>query len=111
MSKNCGFGVPRSQRTSPRSMRSLVSMWSPVRVAEKALAFVDGLENVRIEGFKDKSRSFGALDCYKIKVKGIPAAVIVPERTRHDEDIVEIIAPKYLRGELKLKNKDMLVIE
>lgn len=78
---------------------------------EKALAFLDGLERVRVEGFKDKARSFGALDCYRIKVKGIKAAVIVPERTRHEENIVEIIAPDYLRGELKLKNNDLLVVE
>lgn len=78
---------------------------------EKALAFLDGLEKVRIEGFKDKSRTFGALDCYLTRIKGIKAAVIVPERTRHEENVLEIIAPDYLRGELKLKNKDLLVIE
>lgn len=77
----------------------------------QALAFLDGLESVRIQGFKDKARSFGALDCYRLEVKGIKAAAIIPERSRHEENILEVVAPEYLRGELKLKNNDWLVIE
>jgi len=71
----------------------------------------------RIEGFRTKERSFGWIDCFRVKIKlekinkHINGFIIMPERTTHPENIAEIIAPVYLRGELKLRDNDKVVIE
>ncbi len=63
-------------------------------------------ELIEIEGFRTKTRTFGALSCYKIKMKDNDAAIVRPERARHPADIVEIIAPVNLRQSLKLDEGD-----
>jgi len=67
-------------------------------------------EAVTIDGFTTKNRSFGALVCYKIKINSLDAAIVKPERARHPEEIVEIIAPVNLRESLKLQDKDKVRI-
>jgi len=66
---------------------------------------------VRIEGFNDGERTFGGGNCYPIRVEGIEAAVIVPERTHYPSDLIEIIAPVKLRDALKLKDGDRIVTQ
>ena len=74
------------------------------------MAFISQLNKQRIEQFKTKERVFGGLDCYKIKIGEMDAGIIVPHRTRHGKDVVEVIAPVYLRGHLKLKDNDTVVL-
>jgi hypothetical protein len=40
------------------------------------------LPAIRIEGFSEEGRSFGECKCYRIKLNGIEAAVVRPERSR-----------------------------
>jgi riboflavin kinase len=67
-------------------------------------------EFIMIDGFKTKKRSFGGLKCAKAKIEHgkhqILAAVIKPFRTVHGDDILEIVAPFFLREKLKLKDGD-----
>jgi riboflavin kinase len=77
---------------------------------------IDAIEAVHIEGWEDEERTYGPADC-------IPAAVeadgeryegahaIVPERTHHDEDQLELIAPDRLREELDLDGDAPVVVE
>lgn len=71
-------------------------------------------EFILIEGFRTKKRSFGGLKCAKAKLEHnnqqIVAAVIRPFRTVHGDDILEIIAPYYLRERLRLKDGDKIRI-
>lgn len=69
---------------------------------EKLAQFLANKEVVEIKGFNTKTRSFGALTCYKVRVNQIKGAIVKPERARHPEDIVEIIASVNLRDSLKL---------
>ena len=71
----------------------------------------EGLNKIKIEGYKEKNKKFGGASCYKAKLKGIEGAVIVPDLTRHDKGIIEFIAPVYLRSELNLKDGDEIAIE
>lgn len=64
---------------------------------------------IRIEGFQEEGRSFGECKCYRIKLNGIDAAVVRPERSRYPEDLVEVIAPVQLRA-LGLKDGDPVEI-
>ncbi len=76
-----------------------------------AMTFLSNLEPVIINGFTTKSRTYGSLTCYKIKINSIEGAIVIPERTRHEEEIFEIIAPVYLRGKLNLKDGDILRVK
>ena len=77
-------------------------------VARKKL---DGRKGIKIERFESENRTFGGGKCFPCKIlndraEGIKSAVIIPDRTHYPEDILEIISPVYLRGELNLKNGD-----
>jgi riboflavin kinase len=86
-----------------------------LKVDEKAGREMQSLsEFIVIEGFRTKKRSFGGLKCAKAKLqineKEIIAAVIKPFRTVHGDDVLEIIAPYFLREKLKLKDGDKIRI-
>nr|WP_304364382.1 winged helix-turn-helix domain-containing protein/riboflavin kinase [Methanosarcina sp. KYL-1] len=66
---------------------------------------------VRIHGFSDGERTYGGGKCYPVRVGGIEAAVVVPERTHYPEDLIEIIAPIKLRDALGLKDGDRTAIQ
>ena len=61
---------------------------------------------IEIEGFQEEGHSFGECKCYRIKLNGIEAAVVRPERSRYPADLVEVIAPVQLRRALGLKDGD-----
>jgi len=78
--------------------------------------FLLNQKKTKINGFVTPERSYGAIDCYAVKIKianankFIQGAVIVPQRSNHQKNIVEIIAPLELRKEFKLKDDDEVVL-
>jgi riboflavin kinase len=80
--------------------------------ARTALSAVDPVE---IDGWEDDERTYGPAFCYPatVEVDGREyerAHVIAPERTHHDEDQLEVIAPIKLREELDLDDGDYIII-
>lgn len=74
-------------------------------------SFLSTKRQLPISGFTTKERTFGGLQCYRIVLdKQKTAALIIPDRTTHSFDTVEIIAPVHLRSTLKLNNGDELAI-
>jgi riboflavin kinase, archaea type len=74
--------------------------------------FLATKEELYIKGFETKQRSFGGLKCFKIIINGeIEAAVIIPDRTMHKNDTVEVIAEEYLRETLKIKDGTKIMLE
>lgn len=73
---------------------------------EELAQFLAGKEAVKISGFATKTRSFGGLTCYKVKINNTGAALVKPERARHGEGIVEIIASVNLRDKLRLEDNN-----
>ncbi len=73
-------------------------------------------EPIRIDGWEDEDRTYGPAFCYPAAVETEdgqryqPAHVIAPERTHHDEDQLEVIAPVKLRDEMALEDGDLLVV-
>lgn len=67
---------------------------------------------IEFHGFENESRSFGGVKCYPAiinnKVKG---AIITALRTHYDTSVLEIVAPAYLRGSLKLKDGQKVKVE
>ena len=61
---------------------------------------------IRINEFKTKERTYGGINCYKIKINNTEGAIILPDRTNHNPETAEIIAPLYLRDKYNLKDGD-----
>ncbi len=68
--------------------------------------FPEARRQIKIEGFQYEGRTFGDCCCYKIRVEGIEAAIVRPERTGYPANLVEIIAPVSLREALGLASGD-----
>lgn len=73
---------------------------------------LQNLSPIVINGFKEKNRSYGRISCYPCKINNkVKGALIIPERTHHNIEIVELISPFCLRKKLSLKNNDYVTIE
>ncbi len=58
-----------------------------------------------INGFKTKERTFGGIDCWQCSVNGKAGALaILPHRTNHPQNIIEIVADYSIRKKFGLKN-------
>ena len=74
----------------------------------------DGIKKLaplRIEGYTKEGKTFGGATCYKAKTNGTECAIIVPDITRHNKNIIELIAPVHLRTKLSLKDNDEITAE
>lgn len=76
---------------------------------------LDAAEPVEIDGWEDDERTYGPAFCYPATVlydgtEYDRAHVIAPERTHHDEDKLEVIAPVKLREELGLADEDPVTV-
>ncbi|NKE34814.1 MULTISPECIES: DUF120 domain-containing protein [Natronococcus] len=74
------------------------------------------LEPVPIDGWEDDDRTYGPAVCHPATVETADgdayegAHIIAPERTHHDEDQLEVIAPDKLREELDLADGDRVTV-
>ncbi len=67
--------------------------------------------SVRLEGFRDGERAFGAANCYGLLLNDeVEGAMIVADRTSHDMSIMEVIAPVYLRRRFSLADGDTVKV-
>jgi len=73
---------------------------------------LDSYPAVELHGFENEDRSFGGVKCYPAlinnKVKG---AILTAMRTHYDSSVLEIVAPVYIRGSLKLKDGQKVKVE
>ena len=62
---------------------------------------------IHIEGFSDGKRTFGGAECFRAVLNGkTKAAVLILERTSHDDSVLEVISPVNVRQTLKLREGD-----
>lgn len=67
--------------------------------------------SVRLDGFRDGERAFGAANCYGLLLNDeVEGAMIVADRTSHDMSIMEVIAPVYLRRRFSLADGDTVKV-
>jgi riboflavin kinase len=65
-----------------------------------------------ISGFRKENRTFGELRCYPCTInRKLKGAVVIPVRSHHPSDIVEIISPLNLRKALSAKENDYVHVE
>ena len=84
-----------------------------VKIEPESVPELNRLRNrksISINGFEDKGRTFGKVDCYPCRVDGEMGAIIIPERT-HYRDSIEVISPLFLREKLNKKEKDRVCVE
>ena len=78
----------------------------------KTRAELEAYPAIELQGFQNESRSFGGVKCYPAvinnKAKG---AILTALRTHYDASVIEIIAPVFLRGSLKLKDGQKVKVE
>ncbi|MFB6120081.1 MAG: DUF120 domain-containing protein [Halobacteriaceae archaeon] len=80
--------------------------------ARREHSALDAFDAVAIDGWEGDDRTYGPATCYPTTVETADgdayegAHVIVPVRTHHDEDQIEVIAPDKLRDELALDDGD-----
>lgn len=66
---------------------------------------LDLMKGVGIPGFSDGRRAFGPIKCFKAIVAGKrPGGVLVIERTRIGDTVLEVVSPVNLRRSLGLKD-------
>jgi len=83
--------------------------------SDRELASMGAFEAVPIDGWEDDERTYGPAVCYPATVEAEggryePTHVISPERTHHEDDQLELIAPDKLRDELDLADGDAVTI-
>jgi len=67
---------------------------------------------IQIHGFVTGDRSFGPVTCYPATVnEEQKAAILLIERTHHQPNVVEIIAPINLRETLKVADEDIITVK
>ncbi|WP_247729361.1 CTP-dependent riboflavin kinase [Halovivax limisalsi] len=77
---------------------------------------MDAVEPVPIDGWEDEERTYGPAVCHPATVETadgetyVEAHTIAPERTHHDEDQLELIAPEKLRDVLELTDGDQVIV-
>jgi len=82
----------------------------------RARAALAAFSPVSIDGWEDDERTYGPCVCYPVVIETAdgetydPAHLIAPERTHHDEDQLELIAPTKLRDALDLADEEPLVV-
>jgi riboflavin kinase len=78
----------------------------------KARNEMEKMKPILVKGFKKEKRMFGDIRCYLCVVnRKTRGAVVIPERSHHPPDVVEVIAPVYLRKALSLKDNDYVHVE
>ena len=66
---------------------------------------------IEIEGFANKTRTYGAVKGYRAIINGkVQGAIIVPVRAHYGEDVIEVISAEKLRTRFKLKDGDAVNI-
>jgi riboflavin kinase len=71
----------------------------------------DALDNIKINGFSDKKRTFGWVKCFAAKLnKDIDCHLIRLERTHHDPSIIELVSKSNIRKVGRLKDNSKVTI-
>ena len=78
----------------------------------KTRSELDAYPAIEIKGFQDESRTFGPVRCFHALINNkMKGAVVCALRSHYNSSVMEVIAPTYLRGQLKLKDGHKVKVE
>ncbi len=66
---------------------------------------------IHIKGFKQGKRTFGDIYVYPCEIEGESGAIVMPIRTTHSKDIIELIAPFHIRSKMNKKDGDIIKVK
>jgi len=72
---------------------------------------LQNLDGIPIEGFTLENRTFGPVKCFKATIEDVNGAIIIPKRTHHGFDTLEVIAPQKIRNQIELRDGDVITVE
>ncbi len=75
-------------------------------VEKNKLKFLRKKPAIEIDEFKTKDRTFGRVRCFKAEINRVEGAIVLPARG-HYSNVLEFIAPMFLREKLNLKDDDV----
>jgi riboflavin kinase len=93
----------------PGTLNVKISGNPSIRNREK----IEYMPYIFIKGFSDLKRTYGWVKCFPAIINdnsAIQAHLLLLERTHYDKTMVEMIAPEYLKGILRLANGDGIKI-
>ena len=64
-------------------------------------------EGIPIDSFEDDGRTFGKGKCFLCSLQDQDCAIMIPNRSHYD-DVIEVLAKKYLRDAVGLKDGDVV---
>lgn len=67
---------------------------------------LDSREPIYITSFRSNNRTFGGIRCYRAIISEIEGAVIIPDRSHYQSDVIETIAPVSIKETLNRENGD-----
>lgn len=73
--------------------------------------FLKNREKRKIKGFEKEGKIFGSAICYKIMIGGIAGAIIFPEKSSHERNVIEVISFVNLKERLKLRLGDKIQLK
>lgn len=82
-----------------------------IKDADAVYEMLNQLEETKLSNFIHKGKDYGGCKCYTASIEDILCAIIIPDKTHHKKEILEIIASKNLRTTLNLKNGDTVKIK
>lgn len=71
---------------------------------------LDAYPAILVDGFSDDKRTYGWVKCYPAKIDNIAAALILLERTHHDDSIIELISKVNIKKAIKLSTGSKISI-
>ncbi|MGI0017682.1 MAG: DUF120 domain-containing protein [Nitrosotalea sp.] len=71
---------------------------------------LDAYPAILVDGFSDGKRTYGWVKCYPAKINNVNAALILLERTHHDDSIIELISEENIKKATKLSTGSKVTI-
>jgi riboflavin kinase len=68
-------------------------------------------EGIKLKGFTEGDRTFGPVRAFKARINGIDSGVIIPKRTHHGIDTMEVVAPVRIRDKMDLTDGSAVSIK
>jgi riboflavin kinase len=65
----------------------------------------------RIQGFRRGEKSYGEVLTLPARIWGRAAGILLPSKSAHPEEILEVVAPSSLRETLGLRDGDRVTVE
>lgn len=73
---------------------------------------LDRYPAVFIDGFSDGKRSYGWVKCYHATINNeVEGALLILERTHHDDSVIEVIAPVKIKDSVSIKDGDRVNVK